>query len=199
MDDSRAQRTLVKSPPELWAEISDAGALAGHLEAFGDIRITRLVPETTVAWEGGRARGTVELEPAGWGTRVTLTAHVAQEGATAGDPGSAPEREPEVTAAAASEDEAATGAERQSGPAPRRWRFLGFLLGRRSDTAPHDVLPPPSGDTTDPGSPGPGMDVEPAECPSTMPAPLTVGRAEEILTGVLDDLGAARHRPFSRG
>jgi hypothetical protein len=32
-----------------------------------------------------------------------------------------------------------------------------------------------------------------------MPAPLEAGRAEEILTGVLDDLGAARHRPFSRG
>ncbi|MEA2318997.1 MAG: hypothetical protein QOD44_3186 [Solirubrobacteraceae bacterium] len=191
MDDCRAQRTLVKSPPELWAEISDAGALGGHLEAFGEIRITRLVPETTVAWEGGRARGTVELEPAGWGTRVTLTAHVAQEGGTAGEPVSAPE--PEPTAAGTSDDEAA-----QTGPAPRRWRFLGFLRGRRSDAGPHELSPPPSGDTADPG-PRPPMDVQPAECPSTMPAPVTVGRAEEILTGVLDDLGAARHRPFSRG
>jgi hypothetical protein len=198
MDDCRAQRTLVKSPPELWAEISDAGALAGHLEAFGDIRITRLVPETTVAWEGGRARGTVELEPAGWGTRVTLTAHVSQEGATAGEPGSAPECEPALTATAPSDDDAATGPERQTGPAPRRWRFLGFLLGRRSDTGPHELSAPPSGATADPGS-RPAMDVEPAECPSTMPAAVTVGRAEEILTGVLDDLGAARHRPFSRG
>ncbi|MDX6723366.1 MAG: hypothetical protein QOD73_1770, partial [Solirubrobacteraceae bacterium] len=50
----------------------------------------------------------------------------------------------------------------------------------------------------DPG-PRPPMDVLSAECPSTMPAPVTVGRAEEILAGVLDDLGAARHRPFSRG
>ena len=74
MDDPRAQRTLVKSPPELWAEVSDVDALAGHLGAFGEIRITRLEPETTVAWEGDRARGTVELEPSGWGTKVTLTA-----------------------------------------------------------------------------------------------------------------------------
>src|SRR3954447_1691933 len=76
MDDPRAQRTLVKSPPELWAEVSDPGALAGHLGAFGEIRITRLDPESTVAWEGDRARGTVELEPSGWGTKVTLTARL---------------------------------------------------------------------------------------------------------------------------
>src|SRR3954470_18409997 len=74
MDEPRAQRTLVKSPPELWAEVSDPGALAGHLGAFGDIRITRLDPESTVAWEGDRARGTVALEPSGGGTKVPRTA-----------------------------------------------------------------------------------------------------------------------------
>src|SRR4051794_39135141 len=77
MSEPRAQRTLVKSPPELWAEISDAGTLARHLGEFGEIRITRLEPETTVAWEGDRACGTVELEPAGWGTKVTITAQLA--------------------------------------------------------------------------------------------------------------------------
>src|SRR4051812_18112169 len=87
MDDPRAQRTLVKSPPELWAEVSDAGALARHLGAFGEIRITRLEPETTVAWEGERARGTVELEPSGWGTRVTLIARLEPETAAEGVPG----------------------------------------------------------------------------------------------------------------
>ena len=59
-----AARTLVKSPPELWAEVSDPTALARHLGAFGDIRITRLEPEATVAWEGDRASGTVQLDPA---------------------------------------------------------------------------------------------------------------------------------------
>jgi hypothetical protein len=40
----------------------------------------------------------------------------------------------------------------------------------------------------------------PAAAPTAdEPAPLDAGRAEEILVGVLDDLGAARHRPFSRG
>ena len=74
MSESQVQRRLVKSPPELWAELSDGEALARRLGHFGEIRITRVVPESTVVWEGDRARGTVELETAGWGTRVTLTA-----------------------------------------------------------------------------------------------------------------------------
>ena len=74
MSEPTAHRTLVKSPPELWAEVSDAESLAKHLGEFGEIRITRLEPETTVVWEGERASGTVELEPSGWGTKVTLTA-----------------------------------------------------------------------------------------------------------------------------
>src|SRR3954447_19112507 len=78
MSDPRAQRTLVKSPPELWAEISDVSTLARHLGEFGEIRITRLEAETTVAWEGDRVSGTVELEPSGWGTKVTITAAVPE-------------------------------------------------------------------------------------------------------------------------
>lgn len=74
MTDLTDSRTLVKSAPELWAECSEAGSLARHLGAFGEIRLTRLEPETPVAWEGDAARGTVRLEPSGWGTRVTLTA-----------------------------------------------------------------------------------------------------------------------------
>ncbi|HWI08701.1 MAG TPA: hypothetical protein VNT54_14455 [Solirubrobacteraceae bacterium] len=74
MENSTAHRRLVKSPPELWAEVSSEDALARRLAQFGEIRITRLKPETTVAWEGDRASGTVELEPSGWGTKVTLTA-----------------------------------------------------------------------------------------------------------------------------
>src|SRR5512133_2518646 len=77
MQEPSAQRTLVKSPPELWAELSDVESLARHLGEFGEIRITRLDPETTVAWEGDRARGTVQLEPSGWGTKVTITAELA--------------------------------------------------------------------------------------------------------------------------
>jgi hypothetical protein len=69
-----AKRTLVKSPPELWAELSDMTALARHLGEFGEIRITRTEPESVVEWEGDLASGSVRLEPSGWGTKVTLTA-----------------------------------------------------------------------------------------------------------------------------
>ena len=78
MSTVQARRTLVKSAPELWAELSDAEALARRLEPLGEIRITRIEPESTVAWEGERASGTVEIEPSGFGTRVTLTAEPSE-------------------------------------------------------------------------------------------------------------------------
>jgi hypothetical protein len=70
---SEAQRTLVKSPPELWAEISDPEALARHLGDFGEIRITRVQPEQKIEWEAAEASGSVVIKPSGWGTKVKLT------------------------------------------------------------------------------------------------------------------------------
>src|SRR3954471_19087022 len=74
MDAVQVKRRLVKSPPELWAEVSDPEALARRLGDFGEIKITRLEPETIVAWEGERASGTIEIESSGWGTAVIITA-----------------------------------------------------------------------------------------------------------------------------
>jgi hypothetical protein len=93
MPDLSAERRLVKSPPELWAELSEVERLAKHLGAFGEIRITKLDPERSVVWEGDHVSGTVSIEASGWGTKVTLTAEV---------PGDAPppeefETEPEET------------------------------------------------------------------------------------------------------
>src|ERR687894_1653484 len=90
-----AKRTLVKSPPELWAEVSDAGTLARHLGEFGEIRITRAQPESVVEWEGDLARGSVQLEPSGWGTRVTLTAEAGVEPEVEPEPEPEPDPEPE--------------------------------------------------------------------------------------------------------
>ena len=73
MISSEAKRTLVKSPPELWTELSDPAALARHLGEFGEIRITRAVPEKVVEWKSDSASGRVLLKPSGWGTKVTLT------------------------------------------------------------------------------------------------------------------------------
>ena len=133
-----AKRTLVKSPPELWAEVSDAAALARHLGEFGEIRITRTQPESLVEWEGETATGSVALEPSGWGTRVTLTAEPA--------PAPAPEPEPEPHG------------------------FFARLFGTRR-RAPAPAAPAAEPETVD---------------------------AEAALTGVLDSLGTAHHRPFSR-
>jgi hypothetical protein len=91
---SEVQRTLVKSPPELWAEISDPESLARHLGEFGEIRITRVHPEQKVEWEAGDASGTIAIKPSGWGTKVKLT--VTREGPEpelASEPEQAPEPE----------------------------------------------------------------------------------------------------------
>jgi hypothetical protein len=76
MPDLTASRTLVKSPPELWNELSEVQSLARHIGELGEIKITKVEPERRVAWEGERATGTVQLEPSGWGTTVTFTASV---------------------------------------------------------------------------------------------------------------------------
>jgi outer membrane biosynthesis protein TonB len=82
MASSEVQRTLVKSPPELWAEISDPAALARHFDAFGAIRITRVEPEQRVDWQADSASGSVLIKPSGWGTKVKLT--VTRESGDAG-------------------------------------------------------------------------------------------------------------------
>lgn len=69
----QVQRTLVKSPPELWTELSDQRSLARHFDELGEIRITRTEPEAEVEWETEGASGLVRLEPSGWGTKVTLS------------------------------------------------------------------------------------------------------------------------------
>jgi hypothetical protein len=79
MAELTVKRTLVKSPPELWTELSDVAHLAKHLGAFGEIRITKLEPEHTVAWEGERASGTVSIEASGWGTKVVVQASLEDQ------------------------------------------------------------------------------------------------------------------------
>jgi len=70
---TEVQRTLVKSPPELWTELSSPEALGRHLVDFGEIRITKTEPETKVEWEAEQASGVVQLKQSGWGTKVTLS------------------------------------------------------------------------------------------------------------------------------
>jgi len=62
MISTEVQRTLVKSPPELWAELSDPASLARHLGELGDVRITRTEPEKTVEWQAEKTSGTVQIK-----------------------------------------------------------------------------------------------------------------------------------------
>jgi len=221
MTEHEASRTLVKSPPELWAELSDPSSLAGHLaESFGEIRITRLEPETAVAWEGERASGTVRIEPSGWGTRVTLTARAAPSAPASAEPAPAepvqlprPVPAPDPVPPAAAEL-AAPLAERpavveEAQPVPARRGFFGRLLGLFGGTRdPAPAAPDPGVVATaqEPEEPVVG----PVELPEAVAAPAPVVAAAppaqdtsevdpaEVLVGVLDRLGAAHHRPFSR-
>jgi len=233
MGQSQAQRRLVKSPPELWAELSSEDSLGRHLAEFGEIRITRIEPETTVAWEGDRASGTVEISPTGWGTQVTLTATAVAEPELAEPELAEPElAEPEPPPAAPPPVPVATISLRETAPpvqpvaaepdeAPRGF-FSRFF--RR-----HAAIPPPPGPSPDPSPPTPGPDPLPP-VPSPDPSPPAPGpdptppgpgpgpappqilqpaesvptaidteRTEAILSEVLDVLGAAHHRPFTRG
>ncbi len=95
---TEVQRTLVKSPPELWSELSNPDALARHLSELGEIRITAVEPETKVEWEAEGSSGTVHLKQSGWGTKVTLSVtRVAPAGKeTPSEPEAIAEPEPAV-------------------------------------------------------------------------------------------------------
>jgi hypothetical protein len=102
MVSSEVQRTLVKSPPELWAELSDPATLARHLGELGEIRITRTKPEERVEWEAGSTSGTVVIKPSGWGTKVTLS--VTREIEVVAEPTEEPLPESGSTEEAAAEE-----------------------------------------------------------------------------------------------
>lgn len=73
-------RTLVKSPPELWAELEGECLSA----AVGEVEIEPTEPERELSWRGSGATGTARLEPSSWGTKVTLTAEVEEQVARMG-------------------------------------------------------------------------------------------------------------------
>jgi hypothetical protein len=111
------KRTLVKSGPELWAEVSDPELLGEHFAAFGEIRITRTADASLVEWEGERAAGRLALAPSGFGTRVEIAAEPAERELP---PPPAPEPE----------------------PAPKVG-FFKRLFGRAPEPPPPPPAPPP--------------------------------------------------------
>ena len=73
-------RTLVKSPPELWAELGPETLE----QAVGAVSVEATEPERAIAFTGEGVHGTAVLEPAGWGTKVTLTAEIEEQVAAFG-------------------------------------------------------------------------------------------------------------------
>jgi hypothetical protein len=262
MPDLTAKRTLVKSPPELWGELSEVERLAKHLGAFGEITITKLEPEHTVAWEGEHASGTVSIEASGWGTKVTLTAELAELEAEPEPP--ALPAEPEPAAEPPEEEAAIDDAEvipppeeqppglevpvvdadvldpvEELAEAPRRGFWSRFFRRRPRDEAPESAgadeaaespdaeanaeadaepdvgqpeavglepksvepepepAPAPEPEPEPEPEPAPEPDPEPEPAPTTTSIPPDEARA--VLDDALDALGAAHHRPFSRG
>jgi hypothetical protein len=221
MTENEASRTLVKSPPELWAECSDASLLARHLGQFGDIRITRLEPETAVAWEGEDVSGTVRLEPSGWGTRVILTVRGPEARAAKlvrvpdlepePEPPPQPEPTPPPAAVEAPAVEAPVAEEpvaeeplREAPPeVPVKLGFFARLFGRRRPVVDEVEPAAPEPAAVEPGPkltaavPEPGPEPRPiALAPEPEPEP--AGDATAALSAALDSLGQAHHRPFSR-
>jgi hypothetical protein len=80
MPSVEVSRTLVKSPPELWAEL-EGDRLT---EAVGQVKIETTEPERELCWKADGASGTAKLEPSSWGTKVTLTADVEEQVAELG-------------------------------------------------------------------------------------------------------------------
>jgi hypothetical protein len=213
MTEHEASRTLVKSRPELWAECSDASSLARHLrDSFGEIKITRLEPETAVAWEGERASGTVRLEPAGWGTKVVLTATVARaEAVPVAESVVEPPAMPGPSAAAIQPPSASAGEEPALAAVPssaapaseepatttgghRRplARFLAFLRG----PAPPAHGPAPQHEGTPNGAP-PAVKVQPhaADAAGQTPEPEMTDSVAEAADGQGADPPATAPKP----
>jgi hypothetical protein len=195
MTEHEATRTLVKSPPELWAECSDAGSLSRHLaESFGEIRITTLEPETAVAWEGEHVSGTVRIEPSAWGTRVTLTAVMTEE--IAADQGEitevlveepaeiAPEEPVAVEAAVVVEEPAAVEEEEVPGSSTaRKRRFMTRVRGLFRSGLP--AVPADAPEPTE-------VETTPEAEPAAAPAPPEV---EPVVVELQEESAAAAVAP----
>jgi len=162
MQRSTLRRRLFTPRPALSTQLTED--VLDRLGEDGEIRITRLDNETTVAWEGDRVSGTVELP--------------TRRGGIPGPPPPMPDPSPP-----------------SPGPQP-------------GPPAPGpDPTPPDPGPAPTPGpplpEPGPPSPLPPPGAPQIRARP-NVRAADEpaqtvaILTGMLDDLGAAHHRPFSR-
>ena len=172
-------------------------------------RSTRLSPETTVAWEGDRASGTVALEPTGWGT-VALKQRPLAAPAPAPAP---PQDNPPGFFARVPR--------RRPRPARQPAAVIPGPPVPMPDPSPPtpgpDPSPPAPGQDPSPPDPGPSPTPGPPLPEPGPPSPLPPPPAPQIharpaaqqgaldpastvanLPEVLDDRRGVQHRPFSR-
>jgi hypothetical protein len=71
MPNAEWDRRLIKSPLEVWEELSSPTKLRDWL---GEVQITALDPPQRLEWKTPSASGVIELEPLEWGTRVRVQA-----------------------------------------------------------------------------------------------------------------------------
>jgi hypothetical protein len=69
--------TLVTSPPELWDELA---AEPGLRRWLGDVVVSSAQPPHRLEWGSDVAKGVIELEASGWGTKVRAQAESANDG-----------------------------------------------------------------------------------------------------------------------
>jgi hypothetical protein len=65
------ERTLVKSPPEVWEELSAEAGLSRWLDK---VEVRECHAPSRIEWASSGMSGRIELEPSGWGTRVRARA-----------------------------------------------------------------------------------------------------------------------------
>jgi hypothetical protein len=73
MPNIELERGLVKSAPELWEELASETKLSRWL---GEVRVSAFYPPYRLEWDVRGARCVIELESAGWGTRVRVQAYM---------------------------------------------------------------------------------------------------------------------------
>jgi hypothetical protein len=71
MPDVELERTLVKSPPEVWEELASEPGLSRWL---GEVVVNAADPPSRLEWGSDIAQGAIELEASGWGTKVRAMA-----------------------------------------------------------------------------------------------------------------------------
>lgn len=75
-----SERTLVKSPPELWDLVSSPERMQGWMSALvghaAEVEVTESEPGARLVWQARDEEGRieVELEESGWGTKLSLRA-----------------------------------------------------------------------------------------------------------------------------